>query len=119
MPRAGSFGQAVNGDEDDDPLSQEDCQVAFNLCEEMGQRFVSKVEREQAFVAHLERYFDMTINRVRPNTIIWPTAFSDGSIRCHIKYDGAPRAVPIYIQAVKAEVGGVRIAGLVTAGSRP
>ncbi len=109
---AGSFGQAMNG-EDDDPLSQEDCEVTFNLCEEMSRHFTNKVERGQALEAIMERYLGMTVRKEYPNSSI-SKALTDGSICCDTFYSRAPLNAPVYIQAVKAEVGGVGLGGLVT-----
>lgn len=98
----------MDGDGDgDDPLSHEDCQVAFDLCVSMSRAFLDKGKREQAFRDILAPYLDQAIRM-------------DGSISCYVDYGVDQLRVPVYLQVVKAEVGGnrgdlpggVRLAGL-------
>ncbi len=75
-------------------MSHEDCQVAFDLCDSMSQGYLDEEERERAFVDILEPYLGQTIH-------------SDGSIYCNVACGGVRLDVPVYVQVVKAEVGGV------------
>lgn len=92
---AAMFAEAmhVDGDGDgDDPLSHEDCQVAFDLCVSMSRAFLDKGKREQAFRDILAPYLDQAIRM-------------DGSISCYVDYGVDQLRVPVYLQVVKAEIG--------------
>lgn len=90
-----------------DPLSQEDCETAYNLCISMSQVFPNEESREQAFVDLLERYLGLVIRKWGPNTKV-SRAITDGTILYVLDDGGRLFKVPVFILEVKNEVGGVR-----------
>ncbi|PNH12251.1 Reticulocyte-binding protein 2 a [Tetrabaena socialis] len=97
----GLFADAMGGR--GEPLSQQDCWLAFRMCEAMADGFTDERERETAFTDLLAAYIGFPIKKDHPNTS--SNAETDGTILYHVPCQDRMLSLPVYIQEVKPEIG--------------